>query len=63
MMLLMLKLGIRCYVWQLYENMMLPVAAWGEGCYSSVVVLLVILELSFNRILSVQDKVNFTSNV
>lgn len=51
MMLLMLKLGIRCYLWQFYENV-LPVAAWGvcggEVCYSSVVLLLIILELSFN---------------
>lgn len=35
MMLLMLKLGIRCYLWQFYEDMMLPIPALG-GCYSVV---------------------------
>lgn len=53
MMLLMLKLGIRCYLWQFYEDMMLPIAAL-EGCYSVV--------FSANNT-GTKDKVRFTSNV
>lgn len=53
MMLLMLKPGIRCYLWQFYEDMMLPIAALG-GCYSVV--------FSANNT-GTKDKVRFTSNV